>query len=416
MASFCTKCGKPLNVNAQFCRFCGFKQPVALQETKPKTKFCVFCGGEIGINAKFCSHCGKSLTARSGDFENTETKGNQTTSQSPEQRQPTVQPASPKQHSVIQKPQEKHQPDEKPETVLQQPAADTSEQSFYAPAAVGEVMLGRLNISKQLSPGALIASRFKEFPKRFVEFFKEPKKLIPVIVMGVMWLATYFLRAFGNNSLPTKLLSFISFAGKPSVNPTLLLGTILGKSIFAGAIVSLITMLIPQKTNKGVNNTQPQSEPPQNQKRSFSGLLKACFGVNAESVWGYLLGIGAALVFFLFISGGGGIEAMLGGVSAAFLVCRATLNNGFINQLISSVSGKLGKGNQQKEKTGKSAFTGITRGMAVGFSACALLCAVPFSTQILAGLGALLLLGGAVMTVLQLTGVINSKTKKEGTA
>ncbi|MCR5636321.1 MAG: zinc ribbon domain-containing protein [Clostridiales bacterium] len=413
MANFCTKCGKPLNDNAQFCRYCGNKRSVTAQTQEPKTKFCVFCGGKIGINAQFCSHCGKTLPKASGHYENTQTEKQQPTLNNFAQQQATAQ----QKQSISQQPQVKQQSAENSMPATQHTVADTSEQSFFAPASAGEVMLGRLNIFKQLSPGALIISRFKEFPKRFVQFFKEPRKLIPVIIMGVMWLVTYFLRAFGNNSLPTRLLSFISFSGKPSVNPTLLLGSMLGKGIFAGAVVSLISMLIPKKSSgsAGNNNANAQNIPPANHKRSFANVLKACFGVNIDSVWGYLLGIGTAFVFFLFISGGGGIEAMLGGVSAAFITCRATMNNGFIKQLISSVSNKLGKGDAQKEKTGTNAFCGIMRGMAVGFSASALLCAIPFSTRILAGLGVFLLLGGGVMLTLQLTGVINSGKKEAGT-
>lgn len=49
----CSKCGKPVAADANFCMSCG--APVT---TNPK-KFCSNCGFELDANAKFCPNCGK---------------------------------------------------------------------------------------------------------------------------------------------------------------------------------------------------------------------------------------------------------------------------------------------------------------------------------------------------------------------
>lgn len=48
--SFCTQCGKPLPMNANFCGVCG--NPVA-------ESFCGTCGGKLRPEDKFCPSCGK---------------------------------------------------------------------------------------------------------------------------------------------------------------------------------------------------------------------------------------------------------------------------------------------------------------------------------------------------------------------
>ena len=110
---------------------------------------------------------------------------------------------------------------------------------MYAPIKTGEVILGAFGLGGQTSTGELIASRFKELPKKLGQFFKDPKKLLPVLGMVVLWLITYLLRAFGVDGIPAKILSFITFAGSSSFsNPLALLGGLVGKGIFAAAVTS----------------------------------------------------------------------------------------------------------------------------------------------------------------------------------
>ena len=395
MMNVCGKCGKPLSDNARFCRFCGFGQVNTVQKPDEKTKFCVFCGNRMSVNAKFCANCGKSVssapkTANNGTPVQPVKQNNESV------RQPSAQPA------------DRHEPS----AVTDSHLFRDSEQRFIAPAAAGEVMLGRLNMFRRLTPGALIISRLKEFPNKLLSFLKDPKKLVPVIVMCVIWFVTYFLRAFGNNSVFTKLLSFISFSGRPTANPLYLTGALIGRGVFAGAVVSLIAMIFSKKSDKGVYNGPEDSDKRQAfQKRSVATMLTGCFGVDTGSMWGYLFGIGAAFAGSLFISGGGGFEMMLGSVSAAFLLCRATLNNGFLRQFISAVSYRLGKGDAKKESSDSTALCGVMRGMAVGFAASSLICIIPFSNLLLTGFGIILILIGGMMTALQLAGIIKSVEK-----
>ena len=175
------------------------------------------------------------------------------------------------------------------------------------------MILGKFGLGSQLSTGKLIAARLKEFPKRLGQFFREPKKLLPVLGMVALWLITYLLRAFGVNGIPTKILSFLTFAGSSSFsNPLSLLGGLVGKGIFAAAVTSIISLL--------ANKKKTQAPQP---KRSFGEMLKGAFGVSGDTIFGWLCGIGAALIAYCFISGGNGLMSVMGGAVAAFTAAGA---------------------------------------------------------------------------------------------
>lgn len=368
MANFCEKCGAKLNKNSKFCTLCG--SPVRASKV-PK---CAFCGAELKATSKFCLKCGKPVQASAQPQ-----PAPQKNVRQPVQPQ-SAQPQSAQQQSAQQRP-------------VQQPAqpqsADPNTQSAFAPIKTGEVILGRFGLCGQTSTGELLASRLKEIPKKLGQFFKDPKKILPVLGMVALWLITYLLRAFGVNGIPVKLLSFITFAGSSSFsNPLALLGGLVGKGIFAAAVISLIGLLSTKKTR------EPQP------KRSFGELLKGAFGVSGETVFGWLCGIGTALVVYCFISGGNGIMSVMGGAAAAFMSARAAAGNGFIRQFIGSLKVKNPK-----------PLEGVTRGMAVGFSGATLIGMIPYGMTILLINGFLLLLGGGTVMVLQMTSVIKSKEK-----
>ena len=60
---FCRKCGKQINADAAFCRFCSFRFETVQKEEQSseatvKMKFCRKCGKQINTDAAFCRFCG----------------------------------------------------------------------------------------------------------------------------------------------------------------------------------------------------------------------------------------------------------------------------------------------------------------------------------------------------------------------
>ena len=310
--------------------------------------FCTKCGASLAEGAKFCTSCG----------------------------------------TPVAMPKPSPEPPPIPEA---EEAAKPQTFSFNAPAALGETALG--SIGGELSAAAagsvpgpfkVIGSSIKTFISSVSAVLREPKKLIPALALAVIWLVLNILQAVGVESEFTDTLSFVSFAkGGMSGGVAGAVGGILGKGLFAGAV----TMLIGRITRKRSG-----------EKRSLISTLKGSFGVSPDTLWPYLTGAGAAMLIYLFISGGDVRSAFMAGLACSFLSGSAALNEGFVKQLLSSFV--------RRSKTDLSAkISGIIRGGTAGFAAAALigLAGIPL---ILSILGGLLFIGGITMMILTKAGVV----------
>lgn len=269
-----------------------------------------------------------------------------------------------------------------------QNAADTPQSfDFTAQGSAGEAALGTLGAVESGAPapegpGRVVGSGFKSLFTSIGAAFKNPKKLIPAFILAGVWLTLNILRAFGIEPLPVRMLSFLTFANAGTSGGIAgAVGGIVGKGVFAYALVSLIGLF----TRKG------------GEKRRFVDTLKGAFGVTLETLWAYLCGIGAAMLLYLFISGGSTRTAFAGGAAASFLAARAALNNGFLKRLLGSFT--------KSKSPSHPNVSGLIRGLSVGFAASALI-GLSGINLILIIAGSVLVVGGAVMMILSATGVV----------
>ena len=272
--------------------------------------------------------------------------------------------------------------------------------SFKALSRAGEISVGGVfstvsakagNVAGLIkNPGTVISNSIKQVGSSFGSFFMDPKRWIPVAAVAVLWLVLNILKAAGVDPLPTRIMSFLTFAnGGMNGGVFGAIGGIIGKGVFAGAVVSLITLLTRKKSGGS---------------RSFGDTLKGVFGVSLDTLWAYLLGAGVAIFLFFFISGGSTRMAFMGGAAAAFLSGRAALSNGFLKQFISSFTAK-GKAALNSGRDVSSNITGFIRGLTAGFALGSLLGLININL-ILIILGGVLVVGGGVMLILQLTGAV----------
>ena len=258
--------------------------------------------------------------------------------------------------------------------------------SFHAPLSSGENAFGQVDLNRKddisRNPGQVIGDTFKSLFSSVTSFFKDPIKLIPVIILAVLWLTVNLLQAFGVNLMTVKVFSFLTFA-EAGMHGGILgaLGGIIGKGIFAGAAVSVIRLF-----------TQKKGE-----KRSFKEIIKGSFGFSLDTLWGCLTGAGAAMLLYLFISGGATRISFMGGIAASFLTARAALNNGFLKRLLGSFTKSKSPSNPN--------IQGILRGLSIGFAASALI-GLSNINLILIITGSVLFIGGITMMILQATGVV----------
>ena len=360
-------------------------------------KFCGYCGSPLKEEYRFCVACGKQIP------ENHSKPPSQVEPVS--QMQPRqVQPAPQMQPGQVQP-----APQMQPRQVQQAPqniggmavstartAVSSAVGTFagqFAPSVCGETVLGSfgnpIGVPASLIPGTgtVLLGSFKRFFASLKSAFKNPKKLIVPLVLAAIWLVLDVLQILKINFLPTRVLSFLTFAkGGMSGRFSGFIGGIFGKGIYAGALVTLINSLI--RKNKG-------------QKRSPGDIFRGIFGVSLDSLGGYFTGIGAAMFIYLFISGNMIKSGFMAGIAAAYLSAKACLNRGFLQNLIGSFTSK-----------GKAALSqgaaGIIKGLTVGFASAAVLGQIRIKLLLII-LGALLMVGGIVLMILQKAGVIKSK-------
>ena len=375
--AFCSNCGAVLIDGAKFCQSCGAPIP----QPKPKGVFCAKCGAQLTETTKFCGVCGTPVKQAAPI-------------PTPE---PMPEPAPMPEPEPVLEPEPVPEPAPMPEPVpMPEPQKAPQAFSFTAPTFTGEAILGSVGgkaigaVSSVIpGPGRVIASSAKSFIASLKSTLKDPKKMIPTLVIAVIWIVLDILKACGINPIPTQIISFITFAnGGMNGGVIGAIGGIIGKGVFAGALVSLIGLFA--RKNKG-------------QKRSFADTLKGAFGVSLDTLGAYLAGVGAAIYFFLLVSGGATRISFMGGIATSFIAARAALNNGFLQRFISSITSK------GKVKAGPGA-AGFIRGISVGSAAAAFIGLIGINL-ILIIMGGVIMTGGVVLLILQATGVL--KTGKE---
>ena len=328
---------------------------------------CSKCGNKLADNAKFCGKCGAPVEAV-----------------------PERQAAN--QTLPVREQQDADSAAET--TTMQEPEPSMPEEPqafrFTAQKLSGETVCGTLGSAAagaaagMPGPGKVIGSGIKRLISSLGSVFKEPKKLIPAAALAILWLVLDILKASGVQGKFLQALSFLSFAnGGMSGGFFGAIGGLIGKGLFAGALYCLIGVFSRKSTGS---------------RRSLKDSLTGVFGVSLDTLWAYLTGVGAAMLLYLFISGGATRLSFMGGIAASFLAARAALSGGFLQQFLGSFAAK-GK------NIARPNVQGIIRGLSAGFAAAALI-GLTGVNLILIITGAVLLVGGAVMMILQAKGVV----------
>ncbi|MBR6152429.1 MAG: zinc-ribbon domain-containing protein [Lachnospiraceae bacterium] len=353
--------------------------------------FCTKCGNKLPDNAKFCVNCGNPVVTTPTDNISTTAPVESVPMETiPVVDTPAKQPQSPSPSAPA--------PQEQGASVTTSMPMETSETSskpqefrFTALNEAGEAVYGTIgntamNTVTELIPGPwkTIGTGIRQFFSSLRAVLKNPKSLIPAVVLAIVWLVLNLLQVNEVDAKPVQAFSFLTFAnGGMSGGFLGAIGGIIGKGIFAGAITTLLGSLLRKNTDG---------------KRSFKDTLSGTFGVSLDSLWAFLAGAGAAMLLYLFLSGGTIRLAFMGGIAAAYLAAKSVLNNGFLHRLISSFTSK------GKAAAGPGA-AGFVRGLTVGFLAAAFL-GLTDVNLILIILGAVLFIGGVVMMILQAKGIV----------
>ncbi len=308
-------------------------------------KFCTSCGTALNESAKFCTKCGTSVA-----------KINQTTGdREPAQRNTEFQ------GDIL-----KAMNNEK-EKALTDEALDNT--PSHSPTGMGKFI--------------------KEYIHHSLALLKDPKQMLPTIVLGIVWLALALLRSFGINPLPLRILSFLTFAQGGMFGGFFgAVGGIIGKVVVAAFLNAAIVPLFQKKA-------------------PFSGIgggIKGFFGGIAvksiTAVAPLLGGVGASLLLYAFMNSNQSLQnSMVGIIPCLMLLQNLGRRGGFLWGLAFSTANSLSKGRTPS-------YIGVTRcisGMTLGFALGVALSAM--GLRWCAWLGILLLIAALIFFVI-------SKNKK----
>lgn len=301
---------------------------------------CINCGADIKNSAKFCPKCGKQVISKD------EKK------LSSEKEKPRI-----------------------PQNKISGAVSTLFSQNTAAPPVSGEAALGG-NISAVPTRipdlKSVITNGFFRLIKGILDVFKDKRKLIPAMILVVLWVLLPILTAIGADPFPVKLLSALTFASGGLTGGFIgVVGGIIGKGVVAGLFISLIS-----GGHRGI-------------KEGISHVLSDFRKIKTAGIIPLLIGAGAAMILYNFFAGIAAISQFMAGI-AGIVICLRALGNktGFIIRLITSLTAK-------KSDAGKSgnpaAVNGIITGLSAGFALSVLLSFIPFGyTPYCAGAAALI--------------------------
>ncbi len=190
---------------------------------------------------------------------------------------------------------------------------------------------------------------------------KNPKQMIPTIVLGLVWLALSLLGSLGINPLPLRFLNFLTFAQGGMYGGFIgAVGGIAGKVVIAAFLNAAIVPLFQKK--------KPFS--------GISGGLKGFFGSlavkSASAVTPLLGGAGVSLLIYGFMNSNQSLQNSMVGIVAFVMILQNIGNQGgFVWGLIFSAANSFSKGKTPSYVTVSKFIGGLTLGFAMGVAVSA---------------------------------------------
>jgi hypothetical protein len=216
------------------------------------------------------------------------------------------------------------------------------------------------------------------------QLLKNPKKLIPMLILSAFWLVLSILPVLGINPLPVQVLSFLTFAQGGMYGGILgAVGGVIGKAIFAYFVSAFILPIFSGKNPfKGAG-------------KGFKSFVKGFALKSANESAQLIIGVGMALIIFNFLTGNASTVNSIAGIVGFLLALRALWSRaGFFWGILLSAANKLSKGRLPTQTVVSRVLSGYAAGSAAGVALSSLrLAFLPYA------LGALLIIAGLVLGI-----------------
>ena len=374
MANFCRKCGSVLGEEAKFCRSCG-QQIISKNKKQP---VCSGCGGVLSPNAKFCRKCGAKVTLDETRKEvpkveeKAEPKAERKAESKAEKNIETIE----KQYTAAAVKVRENKPlrTSAPARTELRNSMKVLERAVQASDLPGEISFEPIasagsavsDIREATGTLKILASGISGLFKGFQIIVRNPRKIIPALVLFLIWVLQDLLKQKGIRIPFSGALEWLTFTQNGTASRPLLAGSMLGKAVYAGCITSIVTAFMERR----------------NPLANVTGGLKKCGSTlnwKDRSGAGIMLSAaGLAMIANNFLTAGNPIQNSILPVLASFSMLRMLGGrNGFIKRLISSIIGKRIHDSGKTEKAG--GVNRVLAGMAAGFAISASISAIQIS-------------------------------------
>lgn len=202
-----------------------------------------------------------------------------------------------------------------------------------------------------------VGQYLKNALQQSLQVFKTPKKLLPTIVIGVVWIVVGILSSTMKPfPLPLKIVSFLSYAEGGLFGGVLgAVGGIIGKVVVAVFINSLVLPLFEKKPPfVGVAG-------------GIKGMFASMSMNSAKGVAPLLNGIGVALLLYTFMNINLCWQNSMVGIVALVMLLQSIGNKGgFLFGLLSVMVSSRSKGNLPDYVSIMRFLSGMTIGFTLG--------------------------------------------------
>lgn len=185
---------------------------------------------------------------------------------------------------------------------------------------------------------------------------RNPKKLLPTIILSIVWMLFSIMSAMGANIPILRFLYTLTYSNGGMFGGFFgAVGGIFGKAVFATVVNTLVLSLVAKKN------------PFANAVKSVKGIFgKAAFsGLSAISP--FLIGAGSGLLlYWLFNITSSPVNCAVAVVGAVGAFSAIGNKNGIITSLVYTVAGKLTKGRFPSQVMVNRLITGFSAGFALG--------------------------------------------------
>ena len=191
---------------------------------------------------------------------------------------------------------------------------------------------------------------------------KNPKQMIPTVVLGAVWLVLALLGSYGINPLPVRIISFITFAqGGMFGNVLGAIGGILGKLLVVAFLNAAVIPLFQKKSPfSGVIG-------------GIKGFFEALAVKSISSVAPLLGGVGFSLLLYAFMNSTQSLQnSVVGIIGFIMLLKNIGRQGGFLWGLIFSAVSSISKGKTPSYIAITRGLSGMTLGFVLGVTLSAI--------------------------------------------